>query len=142
MWAAVVSVRFPELSQSPMLAKPCLLSMMSSTPVLCDLDPLSPKIVTVDPGSRSQFALRVTVMVLTTAANGVLCSMVLMSKAGTRTSKGSVPFGTPSSSCPFFIAAVATTGDTSPYTDLTPARMLTAGDDWALTGFVRLKRIS
>ena len=116
--------------------------MISSAPVLSVLDPLSPKIETVDPGSRSQFALRDTVMVLTTAANGVFCSIVFMSKAGTRTSKGSVPFGTPSSSCPFFMVALATTGDISPYTDLTLARTLTAGDDWARTGLVRLKRTS
>ena len=98
--------------------------------------------VTVDPGSRSQLALIDTVMVLTTAAKGVFCSMLLISMKGTSTYRGSDPFTTPSSSAPVFVIDVIATGEMSPNTDFALARTEMGGDACAVEGLVRLKRAS
>ena len=93
----LVRVIFPTSSHSPVASKPPA-SLRTTSVALADTEPVSPVMVMVDPGSRSQLALRATVTVLTTSASGVLCSMPLTSKRGTTTSRGSVPFATPSSS--------------------------------------------
>jgi len=97
--------------------------------------------VMVEPGSKSQLALMVTEIVLTTSARGVLCS-TLTCITGTRTSSGFAPFVTPKISSVFLTIIVETTGDTSPNTDITLALTITDGDGWLVAGFVTLNLAS
>ena len=84
----LVKVMLPSCIHRPAGAKPPLPASTANDAESPSADPVSPWMVTVDPGSRSQLALIDTVMVLTTAAKGEFCSTVLTSIEGTSTSRG------------------------------------------------------
>jgi len=94
------------------------------------VDPVSPKIVTVDPGKRAKFAVSVTVNVFATPDIGVLCWIDLVLKSGTTTKRGLDPF------CTQYTFASSAVIDTDVNDAVPDASMLIAGEACAEEGFV------
>ena len=80
-------------------------------------------------------AVSVTVSVLVAPDTGVLCPIDLTVNVGTTTKRGSVPFATPYSDVPGFVIAATAI---KPTLLASVADTLTAGDDCAVAGFVKL----
>jgi hypothetical protein len=102
-------------------------------------DPVSPVTVTVDPAARLKLAVSETVNVLVAPGTCVLCRIHFRLKLGTTTSSGSAPSVTPYRSVPSFVIGADTIEPTLlPLPSLISADTLTAGDDCAVSVFVKV----
>jgi hypothetical protein len=103
-------------------------------------DPVRPVMVTVDPAARLKLAVSETVNVFAAFATGVLCWIDFRLKPGTSTVSGSAPLTNPYNiDLGFVIAADAIEPMLLPSASLIIADTLTAGEIWAVDGFVKVK---
>jgi hypothetical protein len=80
-----------------------------------------------DPGTKSQLACSVTVMLFLADASGLLCPMDLVEKIGTKTSSGAVPPSTPRMEAVDEVIALGATGG-SYFVAFTVADIVTEGE--------------
>jgi hypothetical protein len=90
--------------QTPACPKQLDVELTANVTVSAVCEPVSPKIVTVDPDPKVMLPIKVTVKVLIAPATEVLCSMIETRNLGTITTfRGCVPFSTPERDKSFFV---------------------------------------
>jgi hypothetical protein len=134
-----VSTSFPLLFvQTPACPKQLDVELTAKVAVSAVCEPVSPKIVTVDPDPKVMLASKVAVKVLIAPETGLLCSMVEVRNLGTITTfRGCVPFAIPERDRSCFAIRDCSTYDTIVPACLISANTRTSGDGWLACGLMR-----